>query len=108
MDADPASDACERAEKQLTALILNVCSGRVQDTCVVDLSAQGCLSTDLDSLIVELGGYIQAGSCQLAAECASTINEGFGLVDGGENGLAEPAAAREWRIDRTGRRKIGR
>jgi len=108
MDADPASDACQKAEKQLTALILNVCSGRVQETCLVDLSAQGCLSTDLDGLIVELAGYIQAGSCQQASACAATINEGFGLFDGAEPATIEPAAATRDRVEGKGRGKLGR
>jgi hypothetical protein len=84
MEADPANNPCEKAEKQLTALILNVCSDRLQETCEVDLSAQGCLSTDLGGLLVEVAGYIQAASCQEAMDCAAAVNEGIGLVNGGK------------------------
>jgi hypothetical protein len=53
MDADPPSDMCEKAKKQLTALILNVCSDRLMDGCPVDLSVQGCTS---DTLVDPGGG----------------------------------------------------
>jgi len=79
MDADPANDPCEKAEKQLTALVLNVCSGRLQETCDVDVSAQGCLSTDLGGLMAEVAGYVQAGSCRQARRCAAAVNGGGGI-----------------------------
>jgi hypothetical protein len=110
IDADPANDPCEKAEKQLTALILNVCSNRLQETCDVDLSAQSCLSTDVGSLLVEVAGYIQAGSCQQAMDCAAAVNEGLGLVNGGESGFVEPQSVvpRKQQVERKRPGKLGR
>jgi hypothetical protein len=92
MDADPASDPCERATKQFTALLFNRASGRVQDFCPVDLSAYGCGSTDVASLVGELAGLINSGdaaNCSLAADCAAAVNEGMGVIE------AAPAAPAE-------------
>jgi hypothetical protein len=97
MDAYPPSDACERAEKQLTALILNVCSGRLQDGCEVDVSAQGCASTNVGDLIEEIASLIFSGDCQVAAACAGEVNEGTGVVvEGGAQGASseEPTPER--------------
>ncbi len=92
LNADPANDKCEKALKQLTALILNRCSGRLQNGCEVDVSAQGCESTDVGSLITELADLIQNGDCNKAASCAGAVNEGDALVGGGGGDtLAEDA-----------------
>ncbi len=91
MDADPASDKCEKATKQLTALILNVCSGRLSDGCEVDVSAEGCSSTSVGALIDELAQLIQDGFCDEANACAGAVNEGDALVGGG-GGLTDPPA----------------
>jgi hypothetical protein len=83
IDADPPSDPCERATRQLTALILNVCSDRLTNSCEVDLSPWGCSSTDVGDLIEELTALINSvdpDNCKLAAECAALVNEGEGLV----------------------------
>jgi hypothetical protein len=80
MDADPPSDPCERALKQLTALILNVCSGRLANTCELDLSNISCSATSVEGLLQEASQLIQSGECELAADCASLVNEGEGLV----------------------------
>ncbi len=74
---------CERAEKQLTALILNVCSERLLGGCDVDVSPEGCSSTNVGDLIDELAMLIFNGECQQAADCAGAVNEGGGLVLGG-------------------------
>jgi len=76
MDANPPSDKCEQAQKQLTALILNVCSDRLQNVCSVDLSAEGCSSTDVGELIDELATLIKGGDCNTANNCAASVNEG--------------------------------
>jgi len=76
MDADPPSDKCEQAQKQLTALILNVCSDQLQNVCSVDLSAEGCSSTNVGDLIDEVAGLIQDGDCNTANNCAAAVNEG--------------------------------
>lgn len=77
MDADPPSDACERALKQTTALILNVCSSRVSNACLVDATAFGCTSGTIGDLVDELSAAIQSGDCQRAADCAGAVNEGL-------------------------------
>ena len=74
MDADPPSDKCEKALKQLTAPILTVCSDRLQNTCEVDVSAEGCTSTDVGDLIQEVADLIHAGDCNQAASCARAVN----------------------------------
>jgi len=81
MDADPPNDACEKAKKQLTALVLNVCSGRVQGGCGV--ATDGCLSSSVSSLLVELSGLIMTGSCAQAQSCADQVNSGDALGGGG-------------------------
>jgi len=83
MNADPANDPCQRAEKQLTALLLNVCSGRLSNGCDVDMSAEGCASTTVGDLVDEIATLILVDECNLAMECAAAVNEGDGLVDGG-------------------------
>jgi hypothetical protein len=82
MDADPPSSKCERAIKQYTALVFNQLSDRVRNSCEVDLSPWGCVSTNVGDLIDELAALINSGdphSCKLAAECAALVNEGEGL-----------------------------
>jgi hypothetical protein len=80
MDADPPSDMCEKAKKQTTALILNVCSGHITDGCEVDLYALGCTSEMVRDLAVELADMIAMGNCAQAASCAAAVNEGTGLT----------------------------
>jgi hypothetical protein len=92
MDAVPPSDACERALKQLTALILNVCSDRLQDTCPVNATGEGCSAGTLSDLIDEIAGLIQGGSCQTAGACAAATNEGNTVpADGGGSAASENA-----------------
>jgi hypothetical protein len=89
MDAVPASDKCEKALKQLTAMILNVCSGKLTEACDVDVSAEGCASTTVGELVDEIDQLILNGECQTAANCANAVNEGYGvLADSGGGGAA--------------------
>jgi hypothetical protein len=83
MDADPPSDMCEKAKKQLTALILNVCSDRLMEGCPVDLSVQGCSSDTVGGAIEEIAWLIFMDDCDQANSCAAALNEGEGLVDPG-------------------------
>ncbi len=76
MEADPPSDDCERALKQLTALILNVCSDRLQLDCPVCLDSVGTFSPNVSLLISDVASYIQAGMCKAAAQLAALANEG--------------------------------
>ncbi len=89
MDADPPSDACEKALKQYTALLFNLASERLQNVCDVDLVPQGCASTGMATLVEELAELINDGVsipdptlCRRAADCAGAVNEGDGLVEG--------------------------
>ncbi len=77
MDAQPASDPCQRATKQFTALLFNEESGRLTESCEVDVSAQGCSSTNVGDLLTEVANLIIAGNCQQAADCAEVVNAGF-------------------------------
>ncbi len=80
MDADPANDKCEQAHKQLTALLLNVCSGRVSEHCPSDTS---CASDNVGDLLFELADLIMAGDCKQARTCASAVNAGDGVSGSG-------------------------
>jgi hypothetical protein len=81
IDADPPSDDCERALKQLTALILNLCSDRLQAACPVCLDNCGVEGTadNVSNLIDEVAEHIIYEECKQAAEKAALVNEGEGL-----------------------------
>jgi hypothetical protein len=80
MDANPPSDDCERAIKQLTALILNVCSDRLPldcPVCIADTCANALPEgSDVQGLIDGVAEYILAGMCKEAAELAALANDG--------------------------------
>ena len=83
MDADPPSDKCQKALVQLTALLFNLESDRLQYGCSIDVSAFGCSSTLAGDLPGEIAGLIAAGdrySCNLALQCAAAANEGYALT----------------------------
>jgi hypothetical protein len=78
------------AKKELTSILLNRGSGRLANSCAVDVAQIGCTSTNLGSLIDELAGLINSGSgggfssspsrqCKQAKDCARAINTGSGL-----------------------------
>ena len=86
MVADPPRDPCEKAEKQFTALLLNVCSGKLFFPAQLDLSALNCASTTVGELVGELSDLIKSGvsgvpgDCRHAADCAAAVNEDDGVV----------------------------
>lgn len=80
MDAVPASDSCQRAIKQFTALLLNLQSGRIQQSCGVDA---GCGASTIPELIGSLAALINSGECDAAAACAAAVNEGNGNLEAG-------------------------
>ncbi len=89
LDADPPSDPCERAKKQLAAVVLNKCSGRLDDICAIDVSAEGCSSTTVGELIDEAASLIVLGGildCKQAVDCLAAVNEGEALTDGSGGG----------------------
>jgi len=76
MDADPANDKCEKALKQLTAMILNICSGRLDPGTHINVDPEGCTSMHVGDLKVELASLIEGGECAKASDCAAAVNEG--------------------------------
>jgi hypothetical protein len=108
MDAYPASDKCEKALKQTTAVILNMCSDRLMPGCAVDLADLGCTSGIVGDLLDELASLIHMGDCDQAQACAAAINEGEGLVIDGGGRSASPGDEAEQTPDRGERNWIGR
>jgi hypothetical protein len=83
MQAIPASDPCEQALKQYTALLLNIASGRLQKVCGTDLADLGCSAPTLGEMLGELAGLINGGDstgCRQAAGCAGALNENRGIA----------------------------
>ena len=76
LDAHPSNDPCERALKQLSALILNACSSRVTGSCGVDAGVEGCAAATVGELIDEAADLIHSGECRQAASCVAVVNEG--------------------------------
>ena len=77
IDTNPPSDQCEKAKKQLTALLFNLESGRLSVGCTV--TAAECSSTNVGDAINEIAGLINSGdssNCNAAKACAAAINEG--------------------------------
>jgi PKD repeat protein len=83
MDADPPNDMCEKALKQLTAVLLNMQSGRIAEGCEVDADASPCDSTSVGALIQEIADLIHGGECNAAKDCAAAVNEGASVLPGG-------------------------
>ena len=81
LDAHSSNDPCERALKQLSALILNACSGRVTGSCGVDVGVQGCVAATVGQLIEEAAELIHSGECRQAASCVALVNEGAFVLD---------------------------
>jgi hypothetical protein len=78
MGADPASDACNRSLRQLTALIANVCSGRLQNTCSIDWTGGACAAEIVGERIDEAAALIRSGMCHEAATCIREVTHGGG------------------------------
>ncbi len=88
-----------------------MCSERLGDGCEVDVSAEGCDSTNVGDLITEIGSLILSGDCNTAKSCAGAVNEGDALVLGiNAGGSAAPEESVErnvsGRTDRTGRTEL--
>jgi hypothetical protein len=95
INADPPSDACERALKQYTALLLNIEKGGIQ-VCNIDLAAEGCSASTVYELVGELAGLINSGetaNCKQAADCAGTVNENDGIVLGAPAAPSAPSSS---------------
>ncbi|MEE8386238.1 MAG: hypothetical protein V3S01_09995, partial [Dehalococcoidia bacterium] len=84
MDADPASDKCEKALKQYTALLLNLESRRVVWACPIDVSGAGCSATTINELLDEAAALINSGSqnsCNQAHSCLDAVNIGASILE---------------------------
>lgn len=86
IEASPPNDACERALRQLTAMLLNLCSDRVQPgcpTCLENCGINGAADS-VSALIDEIVADISNGACKSAAEKAALVNEGEGICAFGD------------------------
>jgi hypothetical protein len=80
---NPPSEPCERALKQVTALLLNVASERLEGVCELEVAQVGCASTNVADLVDELAALVTSGdpdNCRQAVACASAVNENTGIV----------------------------
>ena len=109
LDGTPPSDQCEKATKQLTALILNSCSGFLSDTCDIipeAMPGECGNATDVGSLIAWAIGNLNGtdpdgSSCNEVAQCAAAVNEGFG-VGAPDESEYPPLGAQESVVDELG------
>jgi hypothetical protein len=100
IEAFPAGDKCEQALRAYTALLLNIASGHLQESCEIDLSSQGCSAGNVGDLVDELAGLINSGhrnDCRKANDCANTVNNDEGLL------AVIPLAPRLSEVDPVGR-----
>ncbi len=81
LNATPPNDKCEKAIKQLTAMVLNVCSDRITDGCSINVQPEGCQATTVGGLKDEIASLIIAGDCEIASDCAAAVNEDIAFVD---------------------------
>lgn len=59
------------ALRQLSVLVLNVCSGRLQTSCPAGVSDERCSSSNIGDRLGELSSLFQSGECRRASDCAS-------------------------------------
>ena len=81
---DPKNDKCEQAEAQFMALLLNVCSGRIEVCNCIDDPDLGAATVGdavaiIDGLLSNPARTFE--DCVLAQAIAAAINEGLTLVD---------------------------
>ncbi len=81
----PGHDACgallmphplacsDRAAAKLSILVLNVCAGRLQSSCPLEASKDGCDATTVADLLVEISRLIREGDCRRATGCAGSL-----------------------------------
>src|SRR4030095_996735 len=66
----PHRDCGQLALRQLSVLVLNVCSGRLQTSCPGSGSDEGCAAHSLGDLLRELSALSLSGECRRASGCA--------------------------------------
>lgn len=71
MEMEPPGDCRALALRDLTSLIFNLCSQRLQTSCPVDLSGQGCASGNVGKLIEEVASLLLGGQCREAVRCTA-------------------------------------
>jgi hypothetical protein len=64
----PSCDA--RAARQLSVLILNLCTNRLQTSCPVDPDG-ACASDNIGDLLEEIAALVAGGDCRRAASCSA-------------------------------------
>ncbi|MFQ5877704.1 MAG: DNRLRE domain-containing protein [Acidobacteriota bacterium] len=64
------ADCPRQALRDLTTLVFNLCSGRIQSSCPAERKVAGCASTTVGGLLREIASLILAGECRLARRCA--------------------------------------
>lgn len=67
----PLGDACDRADRHLAALALNLCAGRLQTSCVIGPQPPGCGDGDIGGLLEAVAAWVMAGDCRHAHTCAA-------------------------------------
>ena len=84
LSPDPKNDKCEQAEAQFTALLLNLCSGRIAACNCIDDDALGMVTIQdaVDTIDELLSNPARTfDDCVLAQSIADGINNGATLVD---------------------------
>ena len=83
LNPDPRSDPCERARSQLAALLLNIGSDRIQDSCIATETGETVdeLEDTIEVLIEDDDAesdvsVFTANSCKEASDLAASVNEG--------------------------------
>ena len=71
---DPPGDVCEMALRKLTSVDFNLCADRLQTSCEVIPSVDGCVSSRVGDLIDEMADLIHAGECRRAMRCAGGLD----------------------------------
>jgi hypothetical protein len=56
----------------------------VQESCEVDVLAEGCLAQSVGELFQETAAMILSGDCHQASVCMSAMEDGTGFVDPAE------------------------
>lgn len=69
LDPFPTNDRCERAQRDLASLVLNVCSDRVQASCAIEPGRNGCAAGTVGELLQQAADLIGEGQCRQAAVC---------------------------------------
>ena len=72
MLAPTPRDCAARAARKLAVMLLNVCAGRLQTSCPVDATADGCSAANVSDLLGEIATLLADGDCRAAAGCGGS------------------------------------